>query len=215
MRFEFKNNHAFTLAEVLITLGVIGIIAAMTLTALVTRYRFEAFDKQIKKNFSAVSRVLLTIGESEGDENLAYTYSVSLPGGGYKSHEHFYSYFPGKKRKWSTLYGGEIMSKTLFVLKDGSAIGFFASWNRLYVLIDANGNEAPNIIGYDAMLFEVKKNNVLSYPDPLWLADCSFPLNFSKVTDRNSQFCLPRYYLLDKCYNKKGKRYKDCLPPKK
>ena len=37
-----KKNLAFTLAEVLITLGVIGIVAAMTLPALITRKQNKA-----------------------------------------------------------------------------------------------------------------------------------------------------------------------------
>lgn len=51
MRFEFKNNHAFTLAEVLITLGVIGIVAAMTLPVLIGKY-------QKKTNRSSASKII-------------------------------------------------------------------------------------------------------------------------------------------------------------
>ena len=34
-----KKNSAFTLAEVLITLGIIGIVAAMTLPSLIAKYQ--------------------------------------------------------------------------------------------------------------------------------------------------------------------------------
>lgn len=33
-----KNKKAFTLAEVLITLGIIGVVAAMTLPSLIAKY---------------------------------------------------------------------------------------------------------------------------------------------------------------------------------
>lgn len=33
------KNYGFTLAEVLITLGIIGIVAAMTLPAIVSKYQ--------------------------------------------------------------------------------------------------------------------------------------------------------------------------------
>lgn len=36
---DSSNKTAFTLAEVLITLGIIGIIATMTLPAVITKYR--------------------------------------------------------------------------------------------------------------------------------------------------------------------------------
>ena len=39
-----KTKFGFTLAEVLITLGIIGVVAALTLPSLVTNYQ-----KQIKK----------------------------------------------------------------------------------------------------------------------------------------------------------------------
>ena len=34
-----RNYIAFTLAEVLITLGIIGIVAALTIPALITKYQ--------------------------------------------------------------------------------------------------------------------------------------------------------------------------------
>ncbi len=216
LTYSLKKKHvAFTLAETLITLGVIGVVAAIVLPNFIYKYQFEVLDKRIKKTYAVVSDALIKMGYDEGDENLAKTYSDTQPGGGYKSMEHFYKYFSNiKKEKKSTLYGGELMSRYLWVLPDGSAISQFASWNRNYILIDANGSNLPNIIGYDAMFFEVKKGNLLSFPDELWFADCDFPLVFDGPTDNNAQFCLPRYYLYDKCYNDENKRYKDCLPGK-
>ncbi len=39
-----KNKKAFTLAEVLITLGIIGIVAAMTIPTLVADYNKKVWD---------------------------------------------------------------------------------------------------------------------------------------------------------------------------
>ncbi len=54
-RFTSKKA-AFTLAEVLITLGIIGIVAAMTLPALVTNNRNKQLEAALKKDYSVISQ---------------------------------------------------------------------------------------------------------------------------------------------------------------
>ncbi len=53
-----KNNHktAFTLAEVLITLGVIGVVAAMTIPTLVNSYHEKQRITQLKKAYSVLNQ---------------------------------------------------------------------------------------------------------------------------------------------------------------
>ena len=50
--------HAFTLAEVLITLGIIGIVAAMTLPALVSKYNEYITINRLKKVYSELSNAV-------------------------------------------------------------------------------------------------------------------------------------------------------------
>lgn len=40
-------KKAFTLAEVLITLGILGVVIAMTLPALITNYQKKQFSAQL------------------------------------------------------------------------------------------------------------------------------------------------------------------------
>lgn len=47
-----KKKNAFTLAEVLITLGIIGVVAAITLPLLVQNYQKMVLKNQYKKSFS-------------------------------------------------------------------------------------------------------------------------------------------------------------------
>lgn len=49
---SFKFFDAFTLAEVLITLGVIGVVAAMTLPALVNKYNEKVMVNKLKRTYS-------------------------------------------------------------------------------------------------------------------------------------------------------------------
>ena len=63
-----SRKSAFTLAEVLITLGIIGIIAAMTLPSLVGKYRSKAASVQLKKMYSVISQAMLR-AIPDGDYN--------------------------------------------------------------------------------------------------------------------------------------------------
>lgn len=49
-------KKAFTLAEVLITLGIIGIVAAMTLPALIGKYQKNQTLTQLKKAYTEISQ---------------------------------------------------------------------------------------------------------------------------------------------------------------
>ena len=51
-----RRFAAFTLAEVLITLGVIGVVAAMTMPILINEYKESVLKTQIKHAFSTISQ---------------------------------------------------------------------------------------------------------------------------------------------------------------
>ena len=55
---EPSKKCAFTLAEVLITLGIIGVVVAMTLPALIQNYKDKVLINQAKKSYSNFSNVL-------------------------------------------------------------------------------------------------------------------------------------------------------------
>ena len=49
---------AFTLAEVLITLGIIGVVAAMTMPALIQNYRKSVVENKLKSEYSLISNAI-------------------------------------------------------------------------------------------------------------------------------------------------------------
>ncbi len=60
------KKDGFTLAEVLITLGVIGVVAAMTIPGLMTKYRKSVVENKLKKFYSTINQaVRLSIEEHE------------------------------------------------------------------------------------------------------------------------------------------------------
>lgn len=60
------NRQAFTLAEVLITLGIIGIVAAITLPALVANYKGNILKTQLQKSYSVIHNALQMMNNEQG-----------------------------------------------------------------------------------------------------------------------------------------------------
>ena len=65
-----KYNEGFTLAEVLITLGIIGIVAAMTLPAVIADSRKEATAAKVKKFYNTINNALQFAIAEYGDVEL-------------------------------------------------------------------------------------------------------------------------------------------------
>jgi len=51
-----KKKIAFTLAEVLITIGVIGVVAAMTIPTLISNYQKRAWTAQLQKTYAVLNQ---------------------------------------------------------------------------------------------------------------------------------------------------------------
>lgn len=60
------KKRAFTLAEVLITLGIIGVVAALTLPTLIQKQQEQATVVSVKKFYSAFSQAYLQAIEENG-----------------------------------------------------------------------------------------------------------------------------------------------------
>ena len=67
--FEYNKNKkskGFTLAEVLITLGIIGVVAAITMPTLINNYREKTTVNKVKKFYSMMSQAyLMSVKDNE------------------------------------------------------------------------------------------------------------------------------------------------------
>ena len=90
-KFSFKNSqirflredskNGFTLAEVLITLGVIGVVAAITMPALIKNYQKHAWVNQLRTTISLLENGFKNILATEGVQYLQDTSVYQSIGG--------------------------------------------------------------------------------------------------------------------------------------
>lgn len=69
------RKGAFTLAEVLITLGIIGVVAALTLPSLIQKYQDQVLENQLKKMYSTLSQ---GIQKAMADDGVSNFYDTEL-----------------------------------------------------------------------------------------------------------------------------------------
>ncbi len=68
LKGQKSNIHkGFTLAEVLITLGIIGIVAAMTLPGLIAKHRKTVIETKLARFYSTMNQALLMAKANYGD----------------------------------------------------------------------------------------------------------------------------------------------------
>ena len=81
---KYRKKYAFTLAEVLITIGVIGVVAALTIPNLMTNVRASENAALFKKRSSQLQNALKRIGAEEeqtiyGNINSFFDYGTNAP----------------------------------------------------------------------------------------------------------------------------------------
>ena len=72
------KRAAFTLAEVLITLGIIGVVAALTLPTLIQNHQKQVYVTQLKKSYSAMNNAINKMAADEGVVDWSQTLCASL-----------------------------------------------------------------------------------------------------------------------------------------
>lgn len=72
----FSHQSAFTLAEVLVTLGIVGIVMAMLIPSLINRYKTYVLQQQFKRAYAAIS-VAIEKTQFDLGENVKCNYGAS------------------------------------------------------------------------------------------------------------------------------------------
>ncbi len=89
-------KKAFTLAEVLITLGIIGVVAAVTMPSLMQKHKEKELAVGIRKLYADVSNAL-RLSQAEFDGDIDYSTVFNPNNTSYESAVAFSKYFNGAK----------------------------------------------------------------------------------------------------------------------
>lgn len=74
---KFRQYEGFTLAEVLITLGIIGVVAALALPTFIQNYQKTQYVTALKKAYTQFNQVLLQIAVDNGTPDSIADYFAS------------------------------------------------------------------------------------------------------------------------------------------
>lgn len=181
-----RNNNAFTLAEVLITLGIIGVVAAMTLPNLIHKQQMMELENRFKVAYSMIFQAVQTMGLD--DPSLWQTYCppsdnrdanflfindfskqfqiIKL----YKSNTsdlrlvgYEKSSYTQTPKALGLMFNNDGHNNGVFVTKNGMVVASSGCWwtNLPDFIVDTNGTKGPNKFGYDVFYFQIAKNNLL------------------------------------------------------
>lgn len=170
------NRLAFTLAEVLITLGIIGIIAAMTIPSLIQKKTNRELQTALQKNYSVLQSALEKANEEHGEtlkpSNIGERKlkSILMPQLKYSKDCNHNSCIPTYRdgTDYKTYNKKQALNVNLFddgqfILNDGSMYLIEnQGYNSIYITIDVNGiNKKPNLWGHDLFTFQLTNNGKL------------------------------------------------------
>lgn len=185
----------FTLAEVLITLGIIGVVAAMTIPTLIANTRAAQLKSRYFKSYSTINQAL----------KLMQADDISLDNSDYASVGAFYKIFmnylqapydcglggdygaaqgnkkevpcyksstgnsaiPYKSLDGKSNFNQNYLDDGQIALQDGTLLLFEnAGSSRIFISVDLNGyNNKPNRAGYDLFTFQYIDGELLPMGD--------------------------------------------------
>ncbi|GBF23270.1 putative pseudopilin GspG-like [Candidatus Gastranaerophilus sp. (ex Termes propinquus)] len=192
LKFSLRESKgAFTLAEVLITLAVVGIVAASTIPAVVTKLTRQEYVTKLQKAHNTLVSVVRAAEKdhgpmqywnhgqgSDGFFNMyfkpyleiladcggnAVTYGAAnacfAAGGGHKSLNNgtVADLSQRVNNRIARAVNGGAGNHYRVLTSDGIAYAVLPSTAEGYtnVIVDVNGNKAPNQVGRDIFLFDI------------------------------------------------------------
>ena len=159
------SRSAFTLAEVLITLGIIGVVAAMTLPSLVNNYKEKELVSRTKKLYSNVQNAVLLAQKdlgTVGDNTFLFDVSQTSA----QAAQKFAKYFNGAKvcesssQKGCSLYA----YKVKFATKKTSGDDTLTDYSYTYPKIILNDGSCIQVI-QQTSCYRVNENDCVQDAD--------------------------------------------------
>ncbi len=191
-----KIKYAYTLAEVLITLGIIGVVAAITIPGIIQNNKAARLRTQFLKSYSVIQQVFRQMEADEislqNEDYLSGQYYKTLgkylKGATYCGGQDLYGNpdkynkpcFNHRKNKFKTLQGtisgiNDWVNDGSLLLQDGSLLlfenGGSSNKDIIIITIDINGyGNPPDRLGHDVFSFQLINENIkpMGDKDTIW-----------------------------------------------
>ena len=194
-----NKTYGFTLAEVLITLVIIGVIAAMTIPTLINKTNKQDTISRLKKAYSTMAQATNRILADEGDPR------ADIGGWATSADDVFNMYSKYLSKAKSCPKGtkecfpnSQDINNNSLIFADGTMVSFYddsfhlncdhngAGTNDICMsfMVDVNGKKGPNAKMKDIFMFELTKDRFVPYgcgtssstcmTSPDWYCTCKF-----------------------------------------
>ena len=164
---------AFSLAEILITLGVIGVVVALTMPSLVNSYEKKVTVERLKESYSMINQAVIA-SENDNGNILYWDYSSDVSGDRFFS-QYLKPYLKGVAKKtgrvsfWKKLdgtidnSGSNMYAVPRYMLPNGVYITVYSSpysgvnlrKTSAWIIVDINGPSRPNRAGRDVFFMGI------------------------------------------------------------
>ncbi|MDE6137832.1 MAG: type II secretion system GspH family protein [Candidatus Gastranaerophilales bacterium] len=215
------SKTGFTLAEVLITLGIIGVVAAITIPGLITTYKAHQLRAQFLKSYSVIQQVFKQM-EADDIAIDPSDYYDNTNGRFYKTFIKYltnatncgdltnktnnpvcYDYSQNSKdNPYKTLDGKTDIAPSFFddgqiLLSDGTLLLFENPSNAIgspiFISVDLNGyKKLPNRWGYDLFTFRFMDGELKTVGDKNTSYTVNTYCNINTTNSRNGIACAHR-----------------------
>ena len=175
MRGYKNRNNGFTLAEVLITLGIIGVVVAMTIPTLISKYKHKEYETRFKKAYSMLAQATYDLPIEYGRCDATNAQSINdyvfgklknINSGSFRSNGMSYK---GNFKTYSLENTTSVIHPNCFdrasnqgsynyiVTPDGITFSFCTNYSvGNSISVDINGiNKGPNAFGHDLFFFRI------------------------------------------------------------
>lgn len=169
-----KINFGFTLAEVLITLGVIGVVAAITIPTLIANYQKKVLENQFKSTISILSQGFKNWAEN--DDIIRYVF-IDAPSidviSTIQNYQTYGSYGSNDKQNKRLIL--KYFKGTLTYNAYDTSSPFYYSKKNQYTKFNQNTNDITSV---DAMVVYTLNNGV----DVIYASPMELHANVNKLT---------------------------------
>lgn len=183
------------MAEVIIVIGIIGIVAEMTIPSLIKSYEKQITVSKLEKQYSSVAQVIKLSESDNGDISLWDWGTMATPGTNRSFFDTYWAPYlkvskicttysdcgytkdspwvlPDQKTDFD-LFVVAVDARTTAILPDGTVLivvaevgdGFGGYTTSHCIFVDINGSQPPNVVGKDLFKF-------LLVPQKGFMPDC-------------------------------------------